>query len=85
MGNQSHADVDVQSYSPSKEKEVNNTIECVVTLRMTFDPKMDNEGDIKQRVEGEINTLLNHGHLEGCEHGAQLLHYEINISATRII
>lgn len=60
------------------------TVECVVTLRLTFNPNMDDDKDIRERVEGEITTLLNRGALEGCEHGAQILSHHHNISITRI-
>lgn len=59
-------------------------IEIVATLRLTFEPKMDTPTDIRERVEGEINYLLNHGHLEGCEHGAQLESWNLNIATTNI-
>ena len=61
------------------------TVEVVVTLRMTFNPNMDEDKDIRERVEGEINTLMSRGHMEGCEHGAQLREWSLNTSVTKII
>lgn len=60
------------------------TVECVVTLRLTFDPHMDEDKDIKQRIMDRLNTDIQHGQFEGCEHGAQLLKDKIDISITRI-
>lgn len=60
------------------------TIEVVVTLRLTYNPNMDEEKDIKERVEGEVNTLLSRGHLEGCEHGAHIKSWSMDTSITTI-
>lgn len=61
------------------------TVEVVVTLRLTYNPNMDEEKDIRERVEGEVNTLLQRGQLEGCEHGAQIQSWSMNTSVTTII
>lgn len=65
-------------------KQHTPTVECVVTLRITYDPNMDDDADIKSRVEGEINTMLSRGHLEGCEHGAQIVSHKYDIAISRI-
>lgn len=61
------------------------TVEVVVTLRLTYNPKMDEESDIRNRINGEINTMMSHGHLEGCEHGAQIVSYSYDVAVSRII
>lgn len=60
------------------------TVEVVVTLRMSYNPNMDEEKDIHERVEGEINTLMSRGHMEGCEHVAQIKSWSMNTAVTTI-
>lgn len=57
---------------------------ATVTLQLVYDPNLDTDQDIKSRLEGEINTMMSHGHLEGCEHGAQITSHDVTVQVTRM-
>lgn len=59
-------------------------VECTIVLRLTFDPKMDEVEDIRYRIEDAIQDMIKHGHLEGCEHGAQLESHKLDMAVSKV-
>jgi len=57
-------------------------IEVQANLRLVYDPKMDTLKDIENRIRREINTMMSHGQLEGCEHGAQVVAWELEFTTS---
>ena len=57
---------------------------CKAILTITYNPEMDSPKDIEDRVRGEINTLTNRGHLEGCEHGAQIETWVLEVTTAEV-
>jgi hypothetical protein len=55
-----------------------------VTLQLVIDPKLDSDSDIKDRIECVLEDRLQNGHLEGCEHGAQITNSSLTIQVTRM-
>lgn len=64
--------------------EPKKVVMCVAVLRIAYEPNLDTQSDIEERVKSEFNTLLNRGHLEGCEHGAQIKSWHLEVSAAEV-
>jgi hypothetical protein len=59
-------------------------IVTVSILRITYEPNMDEFEDIEKRIREGIEELLAHGKLEGCEHGAHVDSWKLEVSLAHI-
>jgi hypothetical protein len=53
-------------------------------LRITYEPNMDDNRDIEDRIKAVIDSAVSRGELEGCEHGAHIDSWKLEVSVTRI-
>lgn len=66
-------------------KEVTmSRVVVTVTLQLVYDPKLDDDSDIKERIEYALNDSLKTGEMEGCEHGAQIISHNVMVQVTRM-
>jgi hypothetical protein len=59
-------------------------IVTVSVLRITYEPNMDSTKDIEDRIKAVIDSAVSRGELEGCEHGAHIDSWKLEVSVTRI-
>ena len=48
-------------------------------LKITFDPNLDTSEDIENKVREEISYIMNRGNLNGCEHGSQVMTWDLQV------
>jgi hypothetical protein len=55
-----------------------------IFLNIVYDPKGDKDSDIEMYIRRSIQHMIDHGQLEGCEHGAKIDTFQLQIMTSRI-